>query len=81
MSLPHEGRVQWFDKSSGEGVIVGDDGISYYVHYSTILPEYARGDGIRRDLNAGRRVRFSLYVNLYSARVEQCEEVANANAA
>lgn len=30
------GTVHWFDEKSGEGIIRGKDGQSYYVHYSAI---------------------------------------------
>ena len=80
MSQWHKGRVQWFDKLSGEGVVVGDDGQSYYVHYSTIVSQKERSpttktDVPRRNLNAGNVVKFLVYENLYSKRVLKVSEV------
>lgn len=66
------GHVQWWDRSSGEGVVVGDNGLSYYCHWSTIL----HGERGSKNLTDGARVRFTLYTNLYSSRVEAVEEVA-----
>ena len=79
MSQWKEGHVQWFDKSSGEGVVVGDDGASYYVHYSTIVPKNAQTktlkSPVRRNLDAGSKVKFQVYENLYSKRVEKIQHV------
>ena len=30
------GKVRWFDDFTGRGVITGDDGLDYKVHYSAI---------------------------------------------
>lgn len=74
-----KGHVQWFDKSSGEGVVVGDNGESYYVHYSTIVPKSSRSTTAkppsRRDLETGSKVKFQIYENLYSKRIDRVEEV------
>lgn len=75
MLLPHKGRVVWFDASSGEGTIQGDDGAIYYVHYSCIV---GARRGFRVNLTAGHQVEFSIYSNLYSKRINQCREIANA---
>ena len=80
MSQWHKGNsVRWFDKLSGEGVVVGDDGQSY-VHYSTIVSQKERSpttktDVPRRNLNAGNVVKFLVYENLYSKRVLKVSEV------
>lgn len=73
------GYVQWFDKLSGEGVVVDNDGQSYYVHYSTIVPKQAQTQTLakaksRRNLDAGEEVKFQVYENLYSTRVLKVQE-------
>lgn len=73
MAQWQKGQVQWFDKSSGEGVVVGEDGASYYVHYSNIVEKKQQGPTTqrpRRNLEAGEKVKFSVYENLYSKRVD-----------
>lgn len=75
-----KGRVQWFDKTSGEGVVVGENGESYYVHYSTIVPKSLQTKttakkGGRRNLDSGCDVRFKLYENLYSKRIEKVQQI------
>lgn len=78
MSRWQRGQVQWFDKSSGEGALLGDDGISYYLHYSTIAPPADRSRTMttgkntsRKNLDPGEKVQFLVYENLYSKRVEK----------
>ena len=80
MSKWKKGHVQWFDKSSGEGIVVGEDGTSYYVHYSTIDSKSDRTQTIgkqakRRDLDAGKAVKFQIYENLYSKSIEKIEQI------
>jgi cold shock CspA family protein len=79
MAQWQKGLVQWFDKSSGEGVVLGDDGHSYYVHYSTIVSEPKRSPTMRRpvarrNLDSGQQVVFQVYENLYSKRVEKIKQ-------
>ncbi len=80
MAQWQKGQVQWFDKSSGEGVVIGEDGESYYVHYSTIVQNSARTQTIktkqsRRNLDSGKSVKFQVYENLYSKRVEKIQQI------
>lgn len=80
MSKWHKGRVQWFDKSSGEGVVLGNDGETYHVHYSTIVPNAGHTPTLqaknsqRRNLDAGAEVKFQIYENAYSKCVEKVKE-------
>lgn len=80
MNQWQKGQVQWFDKSSGEGVIVGENGEAYYVHYSTIVPKSdhtstTAKSRARRNLDPGSKVKFQIYENLYSKRVEKIQEL------
>ena len=78
MATWRSGHVQWFDKSSGEGVVIDKDGRSYHVHYSAIVPNRLRSKttkvAARRNLEDGAAVEFKVYENLYSARVSQIRE-------
>lgn len=66
-----KGRVQWFDKTSGEGMILDDkEGKSYYVHYSAIVSKQKR-----KNLDQGKEVRFQLYENLYTKQVDRVQQV------
>lgn len=63
----YTGKVQWFDKPSGEGMVVRDsDNACLYVHWSCIT----EGERGQKNLNAGDLVEFTTYKNLYSERVE-----------
>lgn len=79
MTKPLKGRVQWFDETSGEGVVVGDNGKSYYVHYSSIVPKSERRTTgktqRRRILTSGKEVEFEVYTNIYSERVSKVQEL------
>lgn len=46
------GRCKWFHKEKGYGMIEGDDGTLYFVHYSNI-----RGDGFK-EIAEAQPVRF-----------------------
>ena len=70
MSVWKAGEVQWFDDTSGEGMIIdSEDGTPYYVHYSTIVSEKTH-----KKLQKGKKVEYRLYENLYSKRVDQIKE-------
>lgn len=70
MSAWKAGKVQWFDEESGEGMLIDEiDGQSYYVHYSTIVSEKTH-----KKLMKGKKVKYQLYENLYSKRVDRVEE-------
>jgi hypothetical protein len=81
MSKWQKGKVQWFDKSSGEGMVVGDNGEAYYVHYSTIVPLEKRPQTLsskprqRKNLDAGKEVKFTIYENLYSKSIEKVQQI------
>jgi cold shock CspA family protein len=67
MSGNRTGIVHWFDINSGEGAIIdGQDGMSYYVHYSAIKSK----DKFKK-LNKGELVEFKLYENLYMRQVDE----------
>ncbi len=70
MSAWKAGKVQWFDDSSGEGMIVDEKtGQTFYVHYSTIVSEETH-----KKLLKGKKVKYQLYENLYSKRVDKVRE-------
>lgn len=62
------GLVTWFNKSAGYGYITGDDGITYYVHYTSITKRPQR-------LTAGQRVSFVLAVSQTPRALPEAEEV------
>jgi hypothetical protein len=76
------GRIQWFDASSGEGMVESEDGMAYYLNFTCIdgidrnnwayptAADQARLKGIH-----GRPVEFTLYTNLYSSRVDRLKFV------
>lgn len=53
------GIVKWFNDHKGYGFIHGDDGNSYFVHYTGIIVP----DGQRKRLDADARVSFTLGEN------------------
>lgn len=71
MSAWKAGEVQWFDTMSGEGMIIDkEDGTSYYVHYSAI-----DSNAKFKKLEKGKKVKFTLYENLYMKQVDKIKEV------
>lgn len=74
-----KGKVEWFDETSGEGLLVEEStGKSYYVHYSAIQNENRSKTlttGNRRNLKEGATVKFKVYKNYYLEQVEAVREV------
>jgi cold shock CspA family protein len=71
MSAWKAGEVQWFDESSGEGMIIDkEDGTSYYVHYSAI-----RSKQKFKKLEKGKEVKFKLYETSFLKQVDEVKEV------
>lgn len=60
----HNGEVSWFDDLAGEGMIRGDNGNLYYVHYSTI-----ESDKTRKTLSAKTPVQFQIHVGFNYSQV------------
>lgn len=73
------GKIQWFDGTSGEGMVVLEDGRSVYCHFTAIdsvdkhcwaYPnEFDQG---YLSTIKGRECKVKLYENLYSV---QCDKV------
>jgi len=65
MSAWKAGKIQWFDETSEEGMIVDlKDGTPYYVHISAVDKKKIK------KMSKGKEVKFKLYENLYSKQVE-----------
>jgi hypothetical protein len=60
------GRILWFDGL--EGLVVDDQGKSYYMHKST-LPETS----LYPESLTNRKIRFYLYENAYSVQIDKIE--------
>lgn len=78
MSKWQKGQVQWFDELSGEGMVLDDQGESLYVHWSTIVPKNAKSRSTlnaRKNLRPGKKVKFQVYENFYSKRIEKVQEI------
>lgn len=58
MSEWKKGSVAWFNDSTGDGVVVSDDGTRYYVHYSSIQPTFTLKSKTRLTLKEGESVKF-----------------------
>jgi len=70
MATWETGRVHWFDEKSGVGMISDEqDSALYFVHYSAI-----KSDKKFKVLKKGNTVKYQLYENLYSIRVDQVLE-------
>ena len=73
MSAWKAGKVHWWDESKGKGFIVdSDDGELYVVHYSTI-----DSDKRKKNLKVNQKVKFKIYENAYSAKVEKVKPLNN----
>lgn len=57
------GTLRWFCNTSGEGMVSGEDGGSYYLHWSAVMgkfpPKYQKKSWV--ELESGWKVRFTLY--------------------
>ena len=75
----NSGKVQWFDHSSGEGMILCDSGDYLYVHYSSIVNPKERTPTLstkkRKNLESGKSVKFTIYENFYSKSIEKVKQV------
>lgn len=70
------GRVLWFDPISGEGLVVDDSGISYYVHHSAISTKSnTQNDSKKTFLKEDSKVEFTIYTNSFSTQVEKVRKV------
>lgn len=64
------GTVHWFDEKSGEGIIKGKDGQSYYVHYSAIDSKKKW-----KSLKNKEEVEFQIVDDMTFAQVSRVKEV------
>lgn len=64
------GTVHWFDEKSGEGMIKGPDGNTYYVHYSAI-------DSTKKwkSLEEKSQVKFQIVDDVTFSQVSRVKEV------
>lgn len=53
------GQCEAFFERSGYGFIKGDDGVTYFVHYSELSEDFIDNMKGRRNLYPGQRVRFN----------------------
>jgi cold shock CspA family protein len=65
------GKVLWFDKLSGEGMVVDAKGTTYYVHYTAI--DKAPKQKKRKNLASDGKVEFKVYENSYIRQIEKFE--------
>lgn len=64
------GVVSWFDDTSGKGVIEGTDGVSYFVHYSSIESEKKW-----KNLKSGQQVKFQIFPDPKLKQAHKVKEV------
>jgi hypothetical protein len=73
------GTICWFDATSGEGVVRGDDGGDYYLHFSSIAGidkhnyqwPTERDQGRLRGIS-GHACTFERYPANYTERADKC---------
>jgi len=66
------GKVLWFDKVAGEGLVVDEKGTPYYVHQGAIQKSKNKKPSKLKD-NA--RVKFTIYENAYLTQVDKIKEI------
>lgn len=64
------GKVRWFDEVKGEGLVRGEDGQSFYVHYSAIDSEKKH-----KNLNENSKVKFQLVEDSHYIQVSRVKEL------
>ena len=60
------GKVSWFNDGSGEGVIRGENGKNYYVHYSAI-----ESDKKRKTLKPNQKVKIQVLDDDFARHVKK----------
>lgn len=58
------GEVSWFNDGSGEGVVRGENGKNYYVHYSAI-----QSDDKRKTLKPNQKVKVQVLDDEFARHV------------
>lgn len=58
------GEVSWFNDGSGEGVVRGENGKNYYVHYSAI-----QSDDKRKTLKPNQKVKVEVLDDEFARHV------------
>lgn len=55
-----QGRIRWFDNTSGEGMVSATDGHDYYLHWSAVIGKFPAANNKDRwvTLEPGWKVRF-----------------------
>ena len=74
MSIWKSGKVQWFDKTTGEGMVLSEEGMPYYVHWSTIQPKDRTTTARKKNLKEGKKVKFKLFGPARAQQVEIVKE-------
>jgi len=69
------GKVQWFDKTTGEGIVLSEEGTPYYVHWSTIQCKERATAARKRNLKEGDRVKFKLFGTQSTKQIEVVKEI------
>ncbi|MBK7844122.1 MAG: cold shock domain-containing protein [Bdellovibrionales bacterium] len=62
------GEVSWFNDGSGEGVVRGENGKNYYVHYSAI-----QSDDKRKTLKPSQKVKVQVLDDEFARHVTKLE--------
>jgi cold shock CspA family protein len=77
MSKWQKGNVAWFNDSTGDGIIVSEDGKKYYVHYSSIKSTPTLKSSSRLTLKEGQSVKFQPLQANYVSQVEYLKVECN----
>jgi len=62
-----KGTVSWFNDASGEGVVRGDNGRNYYLHYSAI-----QSSDTRKTASPGQQLRLEVLDDDYARHITRC---------
>ena len=64
------GKVRWFDEVKGEGLVRGEDGQSFYVHYSAIDSKKKS-----KNLKENKKVKFQIVEDSHYIQISKIKEL------
>ena len=74
MSAWKAGKVLWFDQVAGEGLVIAEDGSTFYVHEAAIVDKSSKAKAHPK-LKDDSAVKFTVYDNGYLVQIDKIREV------
>lgn len=75
MSAWKAGKVLWFDRETGEGVVVDREGRSFYLNEGALKANRKKSRNKKEALKENVEVKFTTYQNAYLVQIDKIREV------